>query len=614
MKKTFIILSAALICFCACDIFSPEDLLDKTPQSKISPTDFFSTETELQLYTNPLYDLLNNTESFKRSQTDKFSDHFVESNLTDEQTGTRSAVETGWSWVSLRRINSLLANSHNCPDEKIRAQYDGLARFFRAHFYFNKVFKWGDVPWVDHELDSDSGDLYAPRDTRETVFNHMIEDLDYAIENLPEGVSPYRVNKWAALCFKSRICLFEGTFRKYHNATGSDDKGTVIGGRATSGTFIPYEHDADYYLNLAADAARQVMNSGLFKLAPDYLTLFAEIDADPGEYILAVKYDKPLDIMHGTTSYAVMPTQGRPGLTKKFVDSYLMKDGSRFTDKEGWETMPFLEELADRDPRLSFTTRVPGYTRIGKKEVEPSQMSCSITGYQLVKFVMDGTLDGIDRVEMSYCALPVFRLGEVYLNYAEALAELGTLTQNDLELSINLLRKRVGMPSLDMAAANANPDDNYMGSAKYGYTNVTGADKGVILEIRRERAIELAQEGFRSADLIRWRAGKCVEQELYGPYFPSLGGYDLTGDGKINLYIYEGAKPSGIDSSVDLRKIGESGTGIYLTEQGKGYCEPFQPQKLLGVVPTFNEDRDYFYPIPAEEIILNPNLTQNPGW
>ena len=114
---------------------------------------------------------------------------------------------------------------------------------------------------------------------------------------------------------------------------------------------------------------------------------------------------------------------------------------------------------------------MPGYTRIGKKEVEPSQMSCSATGYQLVKFVMDGTLDGIDRVEMSYCDLPVFRLGEVYLNYAEALAELGTLTQSNLDASINLLRSRVGMPALDMAAANADPDVNYMGSAKYGYTS-----------------------------------------------------------------------------------------------------------------------------------------------
>ena len=76
MKKTFIILTAALFCFCACDVFTPEKLLEKTPQSKISPADFFSNETELQLYTNPLYDLFDNSLMYKRSSTDRFSDHF----------------------------------------------------------------------------------------------------------------------------------------------------------------------------------------------------------------------------------------------------------------------------------------------------------------------------------------------------------------------------------------------------------------------------------------------------------------------------------------------------------------------------------------------------------
>ena len=103
--------------------------------------------------------------------------------MTDEQTGTRSAVQTSWSWTSLRRINSLLANSKNCEDAKVRAKYEGLARFFRAYFYFIKVKKWGDVPWVDRELESDDEALYAPRDTREKVVDEMIKDLDIAIEN-----------------------------------------------------------------------------------------------------------------------------------------------------------------------------------------------------------------------------------------------------------------------------------------------------------------------------------------------------------------------------------------------------------------------------------------------
>ena len=146
MKKTFIILSAALICFCACDIFSPEDLLDKTPQSKISPTDFFSTETELQLYTNPLYDLLNNTESFKRSQTDKFSDHFVESNLTDEQTGTRSAVETGYDdHVRMRLCDACCNRADSCLRDEFHRHAGVGIRAFEVVDELGEVFDGVDV-------------------------------------------------------------------------------------------------------------------------------------------------------------------------------------------------------------------------------------------------------------------------------------------------------------------------------------------------------------------------------------------------------------------------------------------------------------------------------------
>ena len=117
MKKTIISLAAALLCLCSCN-----KSLDKSPQSKISPGDFFSSETELQLYTNPLYDLFDNALIYRMASTDKFNDHIIEGSMTDEQTGTRSAVQTSWSWTSLRRINSLLANSKNCEDAKVRAK------------------------------------------------------------------------------------------------------------------------------------------------------------------------------------------------------------------------------------------------------------------------------------------------------------------------------------------------------------------------------------------------------------------------------------------------------------------------------------------------------------
>ena len=156
-----------------------------------------------------------------------------------------------------------------------------------------------------------------------------------------------------------------------------------------------------------------------------------------------------------------------------------------------------------------------------------------------------------------------------------------------------------------MDAANANPDW-YLESKEYGYANVDkGANKGVILEIRRERTIELAQEGYiRWYDLMRWKEGNCVDQDIHGMYFPGPGSYDLTGDGKPDVVLYTDAKPEG---SVTAYKIG---TDIYLSDGESGYVNPHRDTQRT----KFNEERDYLYPIPINDRSLNNNLAQNPGW
>jgi hypothetical protein len=184
---------------------------------------------------------------------------------------------------------------------------------------------------------------------------------------------------------------------------------------------------------------------------------------------------------------------------------------------------------------------------------------------------------------------------------------LGTLNQADLDISINKLRARVGMPYLQMSAANANPDW-YLSSAEYGYPNVSGANKGVILEIRRERAVELNQEGFRFDDLVRWKAGYSIDQDIYGMYFKQPGAYDLTGDGVADVILYkEGtSKPSAPDG-VQVLLIGQE---ILLTEGDRGNI--YYHKNIART--QFSEVRDYLYPIPINERSLNKNLTQNPGW
>ena len=590
MKRYILIAIALITGLTACD-----DLLDTKPLSQISPATYFKTETDLQMFSNTFYNNL-----LDKSPYDDQSDLYIQQNLSAEMIGgNRRTVPNsggGWSWGDLRKMNTLLGHIDQCEDEAAVVKYTALTRFFRAYFYFEKVKRFGDVPWYETELGSADEELYKPRDSRELVMSKMIEDIDYAIENLPSEVSTYRVNRWAALALKARFCLYEGTYRKYHNLSLEGN-------------------DYSYYLQQSVAAAEKLINDGPYTLYStgnpnkDYLTLFAQENASKDEYILAIKFDYSLGIYHNATAHTVVATQGRPGLTRKMVNSYLMVDGTAFTDQEGWQEASFIEEVENRDPRLAQSIRTPGYTRIGTTKVLAPDLTGSVTGYHPVKFVQDPTASGgqVDRNDRSTADLPVFRLGEVLLNYAEAKAELGTLNQGDLDLSINKLRERVGMPYLQMSSANADPDW-YLSSAEYGYTNVSGSNKGVILEIRRERAIELNQEGFRFDDLVRWKAGYSIDQEIYGIYFKQPGAYDLTGDGVADVILYEEgtSKPTAPDG-VQLLEIGKD---ILLTEGDHGYI---YYHKNIARTP-FSEVRDYLYPIPINERSLNNNLTQNPGW
>lgn len=597
MKKYIVLLAAAALAFTSCD-----DLLEKTPQSQLSPDSYFKTATDLQLFTNPLYNNLLPKEPY-----DVQSDQYTASTPSSlVKGGTNRIVPNSggsWTWTNLRRINTCLDNiKAQCEDAEAAAQYSGLCKFFRAYFYFDKVCKFGDVPWLDHEPETDDEVIFGPRDSREVIMTHMVEDIDEAIANLPSsyGSHNFRATKWAALALKARFCLYEGTYRKYHG-------------------IVYEEHDYKYYLDLAAEAADELMTNGPFKLYStgdpdlDYTVLFSEYDECTSEFILSINFDYGTQLFHNATAMALMNSQGRNSMTKKFVDAYLMKDGTRFTDREGWQTMQFSEEVADRDPRLGQTIRIPGYRRLTEEAGSLKFSSTTLgvdpvvtmTGYQMAKFLMPDTNLSYDKFSKSYNDLCVFRLGEVYLNYAEAKAEAGTLTQDDLDKSVNLLRARAGMPAMDMAAANANPDP-YLQTEQF-YPNVTGENTGVILEIRRERAVELAQEGFRYSDLMRWKVGHLLAQPYYGIYFPGPGTYDIDGDGTNDYCLYTDgqSKPSSSAATV----VAKIGTDIFLSDGESGYMVCHH-----GIIFSFDPERDYLYPIPIDDRTLNPNLTQNPGW
>lgn len=559
--------------------------LDKEPLAQMSPESFFSTEEELQAFSNNFYNDFPGAGLYE----DSF-DLCLGMECPPEMRNGRiiPASGSGWTWTSLRNINTLLEYSVNCKDTEVRTEYDALARFFRAYFYFEKVKRFGDVSWYDRQLGSADPDLYKPRDSRELVMQKMIGDIDYAIENLPAEKSLYRVTKWAALALKSRFCLFEGTFRKYH---GYQE------------TMYP-EYDWKYYLEQCVSAGEEFMNSsgyGIYSAdGPDesYLNLFASAEAIGEEIILARDYNDALGVTHDANYYTLTQSYGRPGLSKKIVNTYLMKDGTRFTEKEGYETMTFVEECRDRDPRLAQSIRTPGYTRIGSTEKAAPDFTYTVTGYHPVKFVTGREYDGYSK---SCNDLPIFRSAEVYLNFAEAKAELGTLTQADLDRSVKKIRDRVGMPGIDMKAAN-NAQDEYLADM---YKGVTGPNAGVILEIRRERGVELSREGFRYYDMIRWKEGQEFTRKCYGMYFPRLGDFDLDDDGMPDICLYMGTKP---ETEAPLSY--EVGQDIYLSEGDHGYVDPY-----YNITLSWNEDRDYFYPIPTDDRALSGGaLKQNPGW
>lgn len=272
-------------------------------------------------------------------------------------------------------------------------------------------------------------------------------------------------------------------------------------------------------------------------------------------------------------------------------------DGTRFTDDPNYSTMEFKDEIVGRDPRLAQTIRTSGI-----------KMSGTMTGYQLLKYAQGD----LDLLELQGNDMPLFRLAEVFLNYAEAKAELGTLTQDDLDKSVNKLRQRVSMPDLNMADANANPDP-YLCSPTTGYVNVSGDNKGVILEIRRERGIELIMEGFRYYDLMRWKEGQCIAQPMEGIYIPDgviNAAYDLDGDGTPDVCFYDGDSQPDL-GEINYVQISKQADGVTtLTEGTKGNLRLYN-----NIDRTWNEDRDYLYPIPRQEITLsNGVVTQNPGW
>lgn len=588
----FKIIYAIIISF----VFSQCEM-EELPKSEISKESVFNTEAGLELYAYSFYNVLPSANGVHYG--DIMSDYIVRTSIPDLLTfGFGPNQSSGWNWSELRNINYFIENCNNPKvDQAVNEHYIGIARFFRAWFYFDKVKRFGDVPWLDVVPEVDDHDLlYAGRDSHEFVMDKVLEDINYACTHITKESDPTSslITKWVAYAFKSRICLFEGTFRKYR-------------------TSFNLQSTANSWLQEAESAASEVINNSGFGIYDSkgidksYRELFISMQPVSTEIMLSIVMNKDLAELHEANWRWTSPTYGvKASLNRFFVNTYLKLDGTPFTETAGYETMVFADEVKNRDMRLKQTIRSGDYTRVdgGNVVIAPTDWGYSLTGYMPIKWTLDDTY--YDLRDYNDNSVSVIRFAEVLLNYAEAKAELGTMTDLDWANTIGKLRARAGITGgLTSLPATV---DTYLQS-----TYFPDISDPIILEVRRERGIELVCEGLRFADLCRWKHGDLITQKWRGMYVPALDvPMDINEDG-IDDVIFVDVLPSPLpDVSYQFVAVGEYiGSIINPQRLSEG---TYGELTWLDNLPRIWDDKMYLYPIPDQDIFVNPALGQNPGW
>ena len=585
MKKLALLLVTGLM------LASCSDLLDTEPYDKFTKQNYFTSETNVQLFANYFYNTFTGYGSG--------SGDYYFNNLNDDQGTTGIARWTftnvpgssaAWStpYTEIRRANTLISAVPGVDgmSDASKNNWIGLGRLYRAWQHYKLVRAYGDCYWVDKELDnSDEDILYGPRQPRNGIMDNVLEDLNFAVANITmNDGSRVAFNKWVALAMKAEICLYEGCYSKY--VTKNNER-------------------AGNYLTEAKNACLQIMNSGKFELNSSYKGNFDDDDLSGNKEMILYKHYVLGTMAHGTIDYTCGSTQVN-GINKDAFDSYLFTDGKplattsmdksdkgrimHIVDNSGLYTEPqpyidMTDVFANRDPRLAAQVdnilqfvgcgyaRFPGQASI-------SAQSTSSTGYGVMLFdnVKYAGANNAQRQSTNgnYTDAPIFWYAEILLDYAEACAELAGVvpgnpgvTDADLNKSINLLRDRVGMPHLTTTVGH--DDANNMGVSD------------IIWEIRRERRVEMMFcMNDRYYSLQRWNMLKLL-------------------DTNNNKNLCRGAYVKGFDADgIDLSKVTIDADGyINCTNNG---------------APRIWNEKYNLFPIPSGEITLNPAMSQNPGW
>lgn len=549
--------------------------LDLDPQDQLAETNLWNNANDYKLFANQFYSWTRDFGSsiYDAPHSDKRSDILLDN--TDKNNvfrlGTNGLTEKddnyNDAYKRIRRTNILLKNAESYSNQSDIAQHVGEAKFFRAYCYFDLLQLFGDVIITEKPLEITSPELYVARNDRSDVVDFIIKDLEDAAIKLPSSstVENGRIGREGALAFLSRVALYEGTWQKFR---GNEARGKAL-------------------LDISAKAAKQVMDTKNFELfkpvilgetAQKYMFILEDVKSNPAglqknsnkEYIFSRRHDESLaPIGRNITVESLLNVQQ---ISRKFANMYLCQDGLPIDKSPLFQGYNKIDsEWTNRDNRMRYTLAKPhdNFWSNDKSRVTWTGDQTDLASARTVNFIPNSGSGyanqkwGAERkVNSNYEGYdyPIIRYAEVLLNYAEAIYERdNAISDNDLDISLNLVRLRVNssMPKL----SNSLTSDN-------------GLDMRT--EIHRERTIELYNEGFRIDDLKRW---KTAETEMPMDFI------GIKWDGTE----FQSAYPN--------PTYNKNSEGCLIIETGRKW-----------------EEKNYLYPIPADQKRLNQNLGQNPGW
>ncbi len=575
--------------------------LDVYPKDRQTESTAFTTYDNFKTYAWGLYNVFFGY-TYDTGQTDEiFRGDYESDNMIKGLSGYESQwayqkakatdESADWDYAYIRRVNLMLDNiDRSQMSLKEKEHWRSVGYFFRSYKYFQMLSRFGDIPWIEHVLKEDSPELYGARDPRDMVASNILANLKYAEEHIGGDDGKNTVNVHVVKALISRFALFEGTWRKYHGLS-----------------------ESDMYLKECVRASEE-----LLKTFPDvhskYDELFNSESLDGVTGILLYKAYETGQLMHGLTRM-VRTGESKIEATKDAVDAYLCTDGRPIstTQSNYGGDKDVYAQFRDRDYRLYLTVcppymikkegapttsewqytddpkdreymdllalisgetyhRLPssnfkGFTVKGQphlKKVNWGQgWNASEMGFWVWKYYNTHTVSTNAR-GVNTTDAPLFRMGEVMVNYAEAMCELNKFDQEAANISVNKLRERANVKKMIVSEINMSFDKKRDPSVS-----------PLLWEIRRERRIELMGEGFRLDDLRRWKKGEYINKRPLGVY--------LVGAIEKNLKVTGGQN--------------DDEGYIYIFDTPLGWKEHY-----------------YLYPLPLKQLALNPKLTQNPGW